>query len=240
MRDLGPSELVSLLAQPERVNEIPEEAIPDLVGQLECLKAALWTRMIGGFVKGKNPIEITGEGDRLLTIEETARALGVSKDWVYRRAAKLPFTVRLGHLLRFSNGAGPPATGEEERDQDEALSPAQVAALWNLKPRYVQHLCRTGRLPAFKPPGGKVWRIPKIALDKVGIGTIPLKYREIHHDETGNPPSQTRPRDVAVEIRRVARRPRPDGEAVGSGRPAARRSRGPIDPAARGGAAEDG
>jgi excisionase family DNA binding protein len=42
------------------------------------------------------------EADQLLTVEEAARRLGVSKDWVYRRAARLPFTVRLGSALRFS------------------------------------------------------------------------------------------------------------------------------------------
>ena len=40
--------------------------------------------------------------DHLLTVEEAARALGVSRDWLYRRASKLPFTVRLGRVLRFS------------------------------------------------------------------------------------------------------------------------------------------
>jgi predicted DNA-binding transcriptional regulator AlpA len=41
--------------------------------------------------------------DRLLDVEEAAIRLGVSKDWIYRKASRLPFTVRLGpRRLRFS------------------------------------------------------------------------------------------------------------------------------------------
>ena len=42
------------------------------------------------------------EGDRLLTVEEAAQRLGVAPDWLYRRTTRLPFTVRLGRTLRFS------------------------------------------------------------------------------------------------------------------------------------------
>ena len=44
-----------------------------------------------------------GGEDRLLTVEEAARKLAVSDDWLYRHADKLPFTVRIGDRhLRFS------------------------------------------------------------------------------------------------------------------------------------------
>jgi len=39
---------------------------------------------------------------RLLTVEETAARLGVSKHSVYENAGKWPFTVRVGRSLRFS------------------------------------------------------------------------------------------------------------------------------------------
>jgi hypothetical protein len=35
-------------------------------------------------------------------VEHPAKQLGVSADWLYRRAGKLPFTVRLSRTLRFS------------------------------------------------------------------------------------------------------------------------------------------
>lgn len=41
--------------------------------------------------------------DRLLTIDEAATRLGVTKDWIYHNSKKLPFAVRLGRkVLRFS------------------------------------------------------------------------------------------------------------------------------------------
>ena len=42
------------------------------------------------------------DGDRLLDVEEAARKLGKSKDYLYRHAGKYPFTVRDGRRLRFS------------------------------------------------------------------------------------------------------------------------------------------
>ncbi len=43
------------------------------------------------------------EVDRLLDIEQATEKLSVTKDWLYRHAAKLPFTVRLSPgKVRFS------------------------------------------------------------------------------------------------------------------------------------------
>jgi predicted DNA-binding transcriptional regulator AlpA len=45
----------------------------------------------------------TGE-ERLLTVDEAAAKLGMTKDWLYRKAARLPFTVRPSPgTLRFSS-----------------------------------------------------------------------------------------------------------------------------------------
>ncbi len=40
--------------------------------------------------------------DRLLEKEEAAQKLAVTLDWLYRKHKRLPFTVRHGRLLRFS------------------------------------------------------------------------------------------------------------------------------------------
>ena len=40
--------------------------------------------------------------DRLLNVEEASEKLGVKPDWLYRHHKGLPFTVRHGRLLRFS------------------------------------------------------------------------------------------------------------------------------------------
>lgn len=42
-------------------------------------------------------------GDRLLTVAEAAARLGVSKDYLYRHAKKLPFARRMGRKLLFSS-----------------------------------------------------------------------------------------------------------------------------------------
>jgi predicted DNA-binding transcriptional regulator AlpA len=43
------------------------------------------------------------QSDRLLDADEAAQLLGVSPDWLYRHAKKLPFTRKLApKLLRFS------------------------------------------------------------------------------------------------------------------------------------------
>ncbi len=46
---------------------------------------------------------LNGE-DRLLTVDDAATSLGVSADWLYRNARKLPFSRKLGRkILRFSS-----------------------------------------------------------------------------------------------------------------------------------------
>ena len=41
-------------------------------------------------------------GDRLLSTQEAAAKLGTSTDYLYRHSSKLPFTVRLGRKVLFS------------------------------------------------------------------------------------------------------------------------------------------
>ena len=46
----------------------------------------------------------TQEEERLLNAEEAAAIIGMSPDWLYRHAKKLPFTRKLGpKTLRFSH-----------------------------------------------------------------------------------------------------------------------------------------
>jgi len=82
-----------------RVNEVGRDAIPGLLTHLAAIQTALAARLAQfaeeSHSKGK-------EGGRLLTVEDVAQKLGVAPDWLYRRAVRLPFTVRLGRALRFS------------------------------------------------------------------------------------------------------------------------------------------
>jgi len=92
--------LTDLLNHNTKVCELPLEVIPAMLGELEQLKAALWLRLS---VPQNGRGESSSSGDRLLDVEETARKLGMTKDYLYRNSNDLPFSVRVGKgQLRFS------------------------------------------------------------------------------------------------------------------------------------------
>jgi excisionase family DNA binding protein len=85
--------LADLAAHPERVDELAPEQARALLAHLVTLQVPLLARaLVAG---GRDP-------DELLTVDVAARRLGLSEDWLYRHAAKLPFTVRVGRQVRFS------------------------------------------------------------------------------------------------------------------------------------------
>ena len=98
-------DLATLAADPERIDSLPSEAIPSLIGATEALKARLWQRLQAAgaaTAPSKAPTPPAGP-DRLLTATEAAERLGVNTRWVYRKAPDLPFTRKLsGGTLRFS------------------------------------------------------------------------------------------------------------------------------------------
>jgi excisionase family DNA binding protein len=92
--------LAEVLAEPAKAALLPPDAIPSMLGDLERLKAVLWARLT--LPSGVGNVEQSVDGDRLLSAEEAAAKLGASADYLYRHSRKLPFTVRLGRKLRFS------------------------------------------------------------------------------------------------------------------------------------------
>lgn len=87
-----------------RGEALSAEALPAFIGELEALKTRAWVRLMAGSPAGGNgQPEAPAAGDRLLTVEEAAQQLGLSRDYLYRHAKTLPFTVRVGpRQLRFS------------------------------------------------------------------------------------------------------------------------------------------
>ena len=74
---------------------------PAVIGELERLTATLWGRMLTA--SNANPAEPRVAENRLLKAGEAAQKLGMSQDYLYRHADKLPFTVRPApRQLRFS------------------------------------------------------------------------------------------------------------------------------------------
>ncbi len=75
------------------------EQIPALLGQLEEARAAAWAQLLTP--NGRNP---SGRQppDELVDVQEAARRLELSRDFLYRHSRQLPFVVRIGRQLRFS------------------------------------------------------------------------------------------------------------------------------------------
>ncbi len=90
-----------LLTCLERVAaDAPLQELAALVGELERIKTVALARFYVGSSDGQPEAQ---QGDRLLGVQEAARKLGLSKDYLYRHAKALPFTRRLGpRQLRFS------------------------------------------------------------------------------------------------------------------------------------------
>lgn len=79
-------------------SDLAADDLPAALGEIERLRVALFARLSAVLSPARSP-----EPDRLLDVEEASRRLSVSPDTLYRKARDLPFTVRLGHLVRFSS-----------------------------------------------------------------------------------------------------------------------------------------
>ncbi len=75
--------------------ELPAEDLPRLLGELEEIRCTAIARLTA-------PASTAPQSDELLDVDEAARRLGTSKDYLYRHHARLPFTRRMGRSLRFS------------------------------------------------------------------------------------------------------------------------------------------
>ncbi|SRR5258708_2592331 len=98
--------LFALLETPERASEVPVEQIPALVAEVASEQAAL--SAIQGVLTARLLVtppahDSATDADRLLTAEEVAHRLGVTKRWVQRRAKRLPFSRRISaRSVRYS------------------------------------------------------------------------------------------------------------------------------------------
>ncbi len=77
------------------VREAPAQDLPDLIGQLESIKAVAWARLVA-------PTLTPQANDELIDVSEAASRLGVSADYLYRNHSRLPFTRRAGRKLLFA------------------------------------------------------------------------------------------------------------------------------------------
>jgi hypothetical protein len=79
----------------DAARNLPAEELPELIGQLESIKAAAWARLSAPSASSLPP-------DELLSVRVAAARLGVSRDYLYRHHSQYPFTRRQGRKLLFS------------------------------------------------------------------------------------------------------------------------------------------
>ena len=77
--------------------DIEPEKIAPMMAQMAAIQLSLATRLVAEGTERPQ-----ADTDNLLTVEEAAAKLKCSEDWLYRRAKRLSFAVRVGRNLRFS------------------------------------------------------------------------------------------------------------------------------------------
>lgn len=84
------------------VESTPTTELPGLIGDLEAARAEAWARLTA---PASEPSVVAAAEPRNLDVVEAARRLGMSRDWLYRHAAELPFALRIGRRLVFDSVA---------------------------------------------------------------------------------------------------------------------------------------
>jgi hypothetical protein len=88
--------LEEIARDPAAAAQLPSEARARLLAQALAVVGALAAPAVSG-----NGARAPRE-DRLLDVQEAARRLDVSTDYIYRHSREWPFTVRRGRKLGFS------------------------------------------------------------------------------------------------------------------------------------------
>ncbi len=95
--------LAELVADPSRLEDLPEEDLVDVVAELERLRARAWGRLSRPSGNGGADGRRQPDPDQMLTVKEAAEILGVEERWLYDRSDSLPFARKLApRTLRFS------------------------------------------------------------------------------------------------------------------------------------------
>jgi len=95
--------LAELAADPDRIEELPQEDLPDVLSALEGIRARVWMRLSRPPAPARNGGPSEPEEDRMLRVEEAAEILDVEPRWLYDRSDDLPFARKLApRTLRFS------------------------------------------------------------------------------------------------------------------------------------------
>jgi len=92
---------VDLEALDRAIADMPAAKLPALVAALSARVAAATSRLLEALPLSEST-GLAKAFEENLPVEEAARRLGMSKDWLYRHAEELPFANRIGRRLLFS------------------------------------------------------------------------------------------------------------------------------------------
>jgi hypothetical protein len=92
MADLN-YDIGAILADPDRITELPAEAIPFVLARLTALQSQLTTQLL--LTTGR-PAEAPQAAEEWIDIAEASQVIHKSTKWFYRHARTLPFVRRLG------------------------------------------------------------------------------------------------------------------------------------------------
>lgn len=91
-----------VVADPQRVEALSEEALPEVLAALESVRARVWAELSRP-PEPDGPEPAARESDRMLKVDEAAEILDVKPRWLYDRSEELPFARKLApQTLRFS------------------------------------------------------------------------------------------------------------------------------------------
>jgi hypothetical protein len=92
--------LDELAADPTRAQNLSANLIQAMLCRCAMAQTVLLGSLLNSFAQIAAPEPV--ETEALINVAAAAQRLGVSKDWLYRHARNLPFTVRQGRRLLFS------------------------------------------------------------------------------------------------------------------------------------------
>lgn len=101
---MDPHSLAQIVVDPEYLDRLSDDALVDVLTDLEGLRARVWIRLLGRSEdEGDEEVSAEPERDQMLTVDEAADILGVSPRWLYDHSKDVPFARKLGpRTLRFS------------------------------------------------------------------------------------------------------------------------------------------
>ena len=89
--------LDEIIRDPFRVETLSADEAREMLARIVSIQSVLLAKAFSGNENGHQPKE-----NNLLNVEQAAKRMGCSKDWLYRNSKTLPFVRRISHRqLRF-------------------------------------------------------------------------------------------------------------------------------------------